>query len=228
MENIGNIRLESDVKDSQYVRISRLHYTQNGQDMSWDIAERRDSVAVLVYDRDDDCFVMVRQFRPAVYLRTLRDRNPELFHSADSSAMLRIQETNVDGLGFTLELCAGLVDKEGRSNEQIAVEEIEEECGYKLPSVESLEHVANYYLSTASSSPRQWLYYAVVDRSMRLHNEKYAGAAEEMEMVEIVRVPVDKAHSVIFNGEDASMPTTLYALNWWFTNKAGSDRRKLV
>lgn len=137
MENIRNIRLESDVKDSRYVRISRLHYMQNDREMSWDIAERRDSVAVLVYDRDDDCFVMVRQFRPAVYLRALRERNPELFQSADS--LHRIQEANADGLGFTLELCAGLIDKEDRSREQIAIEEIEEECGYKLPSVESLE-----------------------------------------------------------------------------------------
>lgn len=60
---------------------------------------------------------------------------------------------------------------------------------------------------------------------MRLHDQKYAGAAEEMEMVEIVRVPVEKAHSVIFNGEHTSMPTSMYALSWWFTNKA-SDREK--
>ena len=30
------------------------------------------------------------------------------------------------------ELCAGLCDKEGKSDPEIAVEEVEEECGYKV------------------------------------------------------------------------------------------------
>ena len=34
--------------------------------------------------------------------------------------------------GFTFELCAGLVDKGGKSLAEVAVEEVEEECGYRV------------------------------------------------------------------------------------------------
>ncbi len=43
--------------------------------------------------------------------------------------------------GETLELCAGIIDKSGRSLEEIAAEEVYEECGYKvLP--EKLEKIS--------------------------------------------------------------------------------------
>ena len=37
-------------------------------------------------------------------------------------------------MGITLELCAGIVDKEGKSLCEIAKEEVEEECGYRVES----------------------------------------------------------------------------------------------
>ena len=34
--------------------------------------------------------------------------------------------------GITLEICAGLIDKKDKSAQEIAIEEVEEECGYKV------------------------------------------------------------------------------------------------
>lgn len=60
--------------------------------------------------------LMVRQFRPALYAALLRKSIQE---SSPPPAL---------AAGFTCELCAGLVDKE-KSLQQIAKEEIYEECG---------------------------------------------------------------------------------------------------
>ena len=43
-------------------------------------------------------------------------------------------DKNVGSMGITLELCAGIVDKEGKSLCEIAKEEVEEECGYRVES----------------------------------------------------------------------------------------------
>ena len=48
-------------------------------------------------------------------------------------------------LGFTIELCAGIVDKD-KSLEEIAAEEVFEECGYKIDH-RSLEFVTQYRYS---------------------------------------------------------------------------------
>ena len=61
-------------------------------------------MAILIYNRDQNSFVLVKQFRPPVFLK--------------------------DEKGFTYELCAGITDKES-TLEQIAIEEILEETGYK-------------------------------------------------------------------------------------------------
>ena len=45
-------------------------------------------------------------------------------------------------LGITIELCAGIVDKDA-SLEQIAKEEIHEECGYDVP-IENIQKIKSF------------------------------------------------------------------------------------
>jgi len=61
--------------------------------------------AILIYHKDRDSFILVEQFRPAVYMK---NKN-----------------------GITVELCAGIIDKD-LSLEEIAKEERGEECGYMV------------------------------------------------------------------------------------------------
>lgn len=42
---------------------------------------------------------------------------------------LQVGQTLPMAAGFTYELCAGLIDKEGKTLEEITSEEIHEECG---------------------------------------------------------------------------------------------------
>ncbi len=123
-----------------YVKTKLMVYKQDGILKDWEVADTMDSVAILVVDESRDAFVLVKQFRPAVYLK------------------------NSDG--FTYELCAGLVDKD-KSLEVIAKEEIEEECGYSVP-LESIERVISFRTAVGFSGAKQTLYFAKVDESMRV------------------------------------------------------------
>jgi UDP-sugar diphosphatase len=118
-----------------------MHYIQDAVEKSWDIAQVHDSVAVLLYHREKDAFVLVKQFRPPVYLKNSN--------------------------GFTFELCAGIVDK-SKSLVEIAREEIHEECGYDV-RVEKIGKITSFYTSVGFAGARQTLYYAELDDSMKAH-----------------------------------------------------------
>ena len=91
--------------DPKFISTSLATYEQNGIAKDWEIVQAHDSVAILIYHTEKKCFILVKQFRPAVYVN-----NNE---------------------GLSVELCAGIVDK-NISLQQIAQEEIEEECGYAV------------------------------------------------------------------------------------------------
>lgn len=128
-------------EESKYLRTSRVHYTQKGLQKAWDLVEVHDSVAIVLFHQDYNAFVVVRQFRPPVYLK------------------------NNDG--FTYELCAGIVDKE-KSLLEIAHEEILEECGFHVP-LEKIEKITSFYTAVGFAGSHQTLYFATVDESMRIN-----------------------------------------------------------
>ncbi len=139
-----------------YVRANLATYEQDGIPKDWEVVEAYDSVAILIWHRDRDAFVLVKQFRPAVYLNN-RD-------------------------GMTIELCAGLVDKK-LSLEAIAREEILEECGYDVP-LETIERVTAFHTSVGFAGSRQTLYYAEVDETM--HTGEGGGIdQEQIEVIEL-------------------------------------------
>lgn len=136
---IENFQLHP-LKDAKFIHSSFATYRQNGKEKTWEIVEAHDSVAILLYHKDKDAFVLVKQFRPAVYLQ------------------------NNDGL--TVELCAGIVDKK-LSLVEIAKEEIEEECGYAV-ATENIEKITSFHTSVGFAGSKQTLYYAEVDKSMKV------------------------------------------------------------
>ena len=126
--------------DPKFISTSLATYEQNGIAKDWEIVQAHDSVAILIYHKEQKSFILVKQFRPAVYMN------------------------NSDGM--TVELCAGIVDKK-LSLAEIAQEEIVEECGYRV-RVESLEKISSFYTSVGFAGSRQTLYYVEVDESMRV------------------------------------------------------------
>ncbi|VDM66198.1 unnamed protein product [Strongylus vulgaris] len=82
--------------------------------------------------------ILVRQFRPAVLVGHAL-RQPENFNKK----LCDIDWTKYDAShGYTLELCAGLIDKKIPVVD-IAREEIEEECGYAVKN-EDIHFVTTY------------------------------------------------------------------------------------
>ena len=129
--------------DTKFVHPVKITYKQNGVKKAWEAVKSFDSVAILLYHEEKKSFILVKQFRPPVYLN---DKNKLC----------------------TYELCAGIVDKEKPLN-VIAKEEIDEECGYDVP-IENIEKITSFYTNVGVSGGCQSLYYACVNESMRMHN----------------------------------------------------------
>lgn len=174
-------------EDSSFVKTKRMHYTQKGVEKAWDMVEVHDSVSVLIYHKEKNAFVLVKQFRPPVYLK------------------------NKDG--FTYELCAGIVDKEC-SLEQIAKEEIDEECGFNVP-LEKIENITSFYTAVGFAGAKQNLYYCEVNDAMKEHE----GGGVHVEDIEVVYLDVDKAKAFILDESKAKTPGIMYAMMWWFHTK---------
>lgn len=131
MLDMQNIKVEPMPADSPWLRPARMTFYQNGSKKAWDLSRVHDSVAIIVFNITRKKLVFVRQFRPAAYFATL----PEKFQDIDTSKYPLEQ-------GLTLELCAGIVDKDLPLIE-IASIELREECGYEAPP-SAFTHIITY------------------------------------------------------------------------------------
>ncbi len=183
---IEGFRLEP-LKEGRFIHPYLARYLQDGVERSWEILRTNDSVAILLWHREKERFILVRQFRPPVYLH--------------------------DGSGMTIELCAGLLDKEELSPEEVAIEEIEEECGYRVPT-QGLRKITSFYTSVGHSGSRQILYYAELDDSMKIGP---GGGVEGEENIEVLELDRNEARSLMEDESIARTPGLLYALCWWFS-----------
>lgn len=127
-----------ELKKGRFIQPVEIVYEQSGTIKRWEAVRAHDSVAILLYHTQKDAFVLVKQFRPALFLQ--------------------------HGFTFTYELCAGIVDKE-KSLEEIAYEEAVEETGYAPKKVQK---ITSFFTSVGFAGSRQSLFYAQVDESMRV------------------------------------------------------------
>lgn len=186
-ERIKHFKLQP-LEDANFIATSLATYEQEGIKKSWEIVKAHDSVAILIYHKQKESFVLVKQFRPAVYLNN--------------------QE------GMTVELCAGIVDKE-LTLEEIAKEEIEEECGYEVP-LQSIERITSFHTSVGFAGSKQTLYFTEVDDTMKVSE----GGGVDHEQIEVLYLPVDKAKAMIYDEKIAKTPGLMFAFMWWLENKS--------
>ncbi|SFV90906.1 Uridine diphosphate glucose pyrophosphatase [hydrothermal vent metagenome] len=182
MSDIRDFKLEP-LKAPHFVQTALARYTQDGVEKTWEVVEAHDSVAILIYHIEKEAFILVKQFRPAIYLN--------------------------NGRGETVELCAGIVDKD-LPLVRIAVEEIEEECGYSVP-LEAIERVTAFHTSVGFAGSRQTLYYAEVDHSMQVSD----GGGIDGEQIEVIELPVKELETFIFDETIAKTPGLMFAFLWW-------------
>ncbi len=172
----------------KFIRTALARYLQNDIPREWETVQAHDSVAILLYHKEKKAFILVRQFRAAVYM-----------HNRE---------------GVTLELCAGLMDKD-LPPEEIAKEEIEEECGYCV-NVNDIKKITSFYASVGFAGSKQILYYAEVDESMRTGE----GGGIEGEEISVITLPLEDTRSLMYDESIAKTSGLLFALCWWFENKA--------
>jgi len=173
------------LENPKFVKPICINYIQNSQKLSWEAVRSHDSVAILLYHKSKDSFVLVKQFRPPVYV-------------------------NDNSYEFTYELCAGIIDKES-SLEQIAKEEIDEECGYDV-SLEKIEKITSFFTNVGVSGAKQHLFFAILDENMKIHE----GGGIHTESIELVYLDVNEAKKFIFDESKAKTPGIMFALSWWF------------
>lgn len=171
-------------EDSKYIQVREMRYIENGRQKRWEVVQSNDSVSILLNNVESNNLIIVRQFRPAVFLR------------------------NNDGYMF--ELCAGLVDKDGKSLEQIAKEEVLEECGY---DAKDLKKIGEFYSSVGTSGSRQSVFYAEVCNG----DKKTNGGGIDDEFIEIIEIPHKDA--LLFLKTPNITPSLGFAFMWFINKK---------
>ncbi|XP_048062601.1 uridine diphosphate glucose pyrophosphatase NUDT14 isoform X2 [Megalobrama amblycephala] len=197
--------------------------------------QTHDSVSVLIFNTTSHCFILVKQFRPAVYMSEWERSKPKPLQPAEEESAeappteAKVPEENQTGdsseetaspqppasAGVTYELCAGLVDKPNLSLEEIARQEVLEECGYDVP-VTKLRKITSYRSGVGVTGSKQTMFYAEVSEENRVGEG--GGKPQEGELIEVVKVPLHEAMTFAF---DESLPKTMgviFSFIWFHSN----------
>ena len=188
MNNIIEDLKISPLKETNYIKPLKVNFTLNGIKKSWEAVRSHDSVAVLLYHQEKRAFLFVKQFRIPVYL-------------------------NDNNIKYTYELCAGLVDKD-KSIEEIAIEEIDEECGYKV-ELENLQKITSFFTNVGISGAKQYLFFATICENQKLHS----GGGINDEQIELYFLNKDDMDSFIFDETKAKTPGLIFSLYWFLKNQ---------
>ncbi|XP_076762302.1 uridine diphosphate glucose pyrophosphatase NUDT14 [Xylocopa sonorina] len=203
MLDVREMRVGECPSDSPWIRPVRIHYQQDGERKDWDVVRAHDGVSIIIYNTSRKKLVFVRQFRPAFFYTFL----PEKHGPVD----LRQYPPT---MGLTLELCAGIVDKD-KPLVEIARDEVREECGYEAPAKDFKYIITFRYVST--SVCKHTLFYVEVTDEMHIHPG--GGAASEGELIEVVELSIPEVKEYINSEEVQSPPCLLYGITWFLANK---------
>ncbi|CEF62403.1 Uridine diphosphate glucose pyrophosphatase [Strongyloides ratti] len=190
---------------------ARLKENDKVRKIVWDVASEHDSVATLLYNRDHDTLLFVKQFRASVFFGAVRRQKENIEKTIESIDFTKYPPN----MGYSLELCAGLIDKPGVSVIQHAQEEILEECGYKVP-LEEIKFLKRFTTGIGFSGAQQHLFYAVVDDKMIVHEG--GGNEEEGENIETVSMTIKEVKDLMNQDELCSPPGFLYVVQHFLDN----------
>lgn len=206
METISNVFV-TDYIPSIYTTPCTLNYKQHNKNRQWDIFAERNGVVIILYNTTRDVLILVKQFRPSVYLQQVSENERKSKENIDT-------EKYPPSLGITLEFCAGLEDK-NIPTEEIAKEEILEECGYEV-TIDQLEKIATIANMSVTTGARSTFYYCQVTDDMRVGN----GGGVVGENIEVVEMPVSEVLEYANNPVYVSSPINfMYGLYWFLHNK---------
>ncbi|XP_076263005.1 uridine diphosphate glucose pyrophosphatase NUDT14-like [Rhynchophorus ferrugineus] len=207
MDKITDVVMKP-LEKSIYLKPYTMHFTQNGAKKTWDLLSVHDSVAIIVFNVTRNVLILVKQFRPAVYLGSISPEDRKIDNVIDTT---KYPPEN----GITIELCAGIVDK-NLSLTEIAREEILEECGYDVPA-SSLHLIGSYRSGVGTSASIQTAYYCEVTDDMKVSD----GGGTDDELIEVVEMTVDDIKKYVTQScVVKSPPSFLFGIYWFLLNKA--------
>jgi ADP-ribose pyrophosphatase len=165
----------------------RLHAGGWSPEVSREVAERGRAVGLLLYDPVGDAVVLVEQFRIAA-------------HVAGCSS-------------WQLEVVAGIVDRDGESDREVARREAQEEAGLVVDG--DLLPIHQFLTSPGGTTETVTLFCGRVDASRAggVH-----GLAEEHEDIKVVVKPYAEVMRMLRTGKIENA-TTLVALYWLATHR---------
>ena len=161
-------------------------------------------MAVVLYHKDLRCFLLVRQFRPALYASMLRKAGMHSTQEGHNGSTPPLAQA------FTCELCAGIVDKE-KSLAEIAAEEIREECGFEVEAA-NVQKVTSFIASVGSQGSTQTLFFAQVDNSMRAGEG--GGLVDTGESIELLGLPLDNVDAFVMDEGVPKSSGMMFGLVW--------------
>uniref|UniRef100_A0A1I7U7U0 Uridine diphosphate glucose pyrophosphatase NUDT14 n=1 Tax=Caenorhabditis tropicalis TaxID=1561998 RepID=A0A1I7U7U0_9PELO len=191
-----------------------MSYTIDGKPQTHEFNQKIGSVAILLYHKEFNLFMLVRQFRPAIFAVTVANM-PE----NQGKDYKDIDWSSYDSdLGHTIELCAGLLDKEELTPAETACEEISEECGYHVDP-EDLIHITTFVVGAHQSGNAQYFYYVEIDESMKISDG--GGNVQDGEVITKVFFTKEQALAIARPGKEDHAcvngpPGVLFAFQWWF------------
>jgi UDP-sugar diphosphatase len=103
----------------------------------------------------------------------------------------------------------------------IAIEEIDEEVGYRVAR-DQIQRITSFYTNVGVSGAKQILFYAEIKDDMKIHE----GGGINDEEIELFFLPIEKAKAFVFNEEKAKTPGLMFAF-YWFFDKYISDNIQL-
>lgn len=198
MNIIEQVELKPLNRNSIYLKPFSVEYKQNGKKKSENCIKQHDAVAIIIYNTTRKVLVFVKQFRPPIYISDVPENERNNVDTSKYSSLL----------GITLEVCAGIVDK-NLTLPQIAKEEVLEECGYDVP-LSNLVEIAH-----TDSSPKITTYYCEVTDDMKVD----VGGGVDEEMIDIVEMSVDDLKKYISQEHVRSPPSFMFCVYWFLYNK---------
>ncbi|CAI4225049.1 unnamed protein product [Auanema sp. JU1783] len=210
MEKLENVSFVKEF-ESRFMKPVEFSFVEDGKERKFDLALAHSSVITLLYHKTFRKFLVVRQFRPAVFVGRIC-KYPENLGKKLEDIQWENYSTEI---GYTLELCGGLVDKD-LPLVDIAREEVEEECGYKVPT-SNFQLLGTYSIDADESGSIQSLYYAEIDETMKISGG--GGNEEEGEVITNVFLTEEEAHQYVKNQDSHGPPGVFFSFLWWFQNE---------
>ena len=191
--SVKNIKIEN-LTAPRYVKPYQISFDLCGRPVRWECVKAHDSVSALLYHEDKDAFLLVKQFRPAVWFNLQEGCELNLTQKGDE--------------GYTYELCAGLMDK-GKSEEQTVIEEIAEETGFAVGKVERITSTRG---ALGFGGAKQTMFFAVINDAMKIGE----GGGIDGENIEPVYVPLERAREFMFDESKPKATGLMFAFMWFF------------